>query len=205
MTDFFPGMKDAKRALRQEILARRNALPAADNAALSARVVANALSLPVLEEAEVVLLFASFGSEVRTAGLIAQCLANGQDVVLPRVRREDRRLDLYRIESPERDLEPGTWGIPEPVPGRCVEVMPRDLDFIFAPGVAFDLHGNRLGYGGGFYDRLLAQVRRELLHEGLAALGFELQLVDTVPHKPKDVPVPLIVTESRVIATERGN
>jgi 5-formyltetrahydrofolate cyclo-ligase len=122
-------------------------------------------------------------------------------VVLPRVVWHPRRLDLYAITDPAWDLEPGPWGIPQPMPGRCQETMPRDLDFVFTPGVAFDLEGNRLGYGGGFYDSLLSQVRRELRGEGVAGLAFELQLVPEVPHKPKDMPVPLIITEERTIET----
>lgn len=205
MTDFFPGMKEAKRDLRRAVLARRDALSPAENAALSAQVTQRALALPALAEAEVVLLFASFGSEVRTGELLAACLRNGQDVVLPRVRREERRLDLYLIEDATRDVVPGIWGIPEPDPHHCTEVMPRELDFILAPGVAFDRAGNRLGYGGGFYDKLLTQVRRELLSDGLAALCFALQLVEEVPHKPKDVPVPLLITEHGLIKTQRGD
>lgn len=202
MTDLFPGMKEAKRALRREALARRDALTAEEVAAASERITARAWGLTALQEAEIVLLFASIRSEVRTEALIRQCLANGQDVALPKVRSEERRLDLYLVTDLDRDLKPGVWNIPEPDPDRCEEVMPRDLDFVFTPGLAFDLHGNRLGYGGGFYDKLLAQVRRDLWPEAVAALAFEVQLVPDIPHKPKDIPVPQIVTEARLILAQ---
>jgi 5-formyltetrahydrofolate cyclo-ligase len=67
--------------------------------------------------------------------------------------------------------------------------------------VAFDLQGNRLGYGGGFYDRLLAEVRPDLWPDGIAALACECQIVAEVPHEGKDIPVPLIITEERVVRT----
>ncbi len=194
-------LKAAKSALRREVLAQRAALTAEEVAERSRRIVRRCLSLPALVEAETVLLFASFGTELDTSELIAACLDAGQEVLLPRVVWEPRRLDLYAVTDPARDLEPGPWGIPEPVPGRCREGMPREVDFAFTPGVAFDLEGNRLGYGGGFYDTLLPQLRRELWDKAVAGLAFELQIVAQVPHKPKDVPVPLIVTEERVIKT----
>jgi 5-formyltetrahydrofolate cyclo-ligase len=202
MTELFTGMKEAKRALRREALARRDTLTAEEIAASSERIAARAWALPALQEAEVVLLFASIRSEVRTEALIRRCLENGQDVALPKVRSEERRLDLYLVTDLERDLRPGVWNIPEPDPDRCPEVMPRDLDFVFTPGLAFDLRGNRLGYGGGFYDKLLAQVRRDLWPEAVAALAFEVQLVSDIPHKPKDIPVPQIVTEARLILAQ---
>lgn len=187
--------------MRREVLARRAALSPEEVAERSQRIVLHCLSLPALAEAEMVLLFASFGTELETGGLIAACLDAGQDVVLPRVVWEPRRLDLYVVADPSRDLEPGPWGIPQPLPERCPEAMPRDVDFAFTPGVAFDLHGNRLGYGGGFYDALLPQLRRPLQTKAVAGLAFELQIVPRVPHKPNDIPVALIVTEERIVET----
>lgn len=194
-------LKAAKAAMRREILARRAMLTADEVAERSQRIVQNALSLPALAEADTVLLFASFGTELNTGELISACLRAGQDVVLPRICRDPRRLDLYTINDWQRDVRPGPWGIPQPIPERCPEVMPRDVDFAFVPGVAFDLDGNRLGYGGGFYDMLLPQLRLALAAGAVVGLAFELQIVDTVPHKPKDVPVPLLATEKRIIHT----
>jgi 5-formyltetrahydrofolate cyclo-ligase len=86
-------------------------------------------------------------------------------------------------------------GIPEPVPD-CHPV-PRDaIDFVLVPGVAFDAAGRRLGYGGGYYDRLLPLLRPAAAR---VAGAFELQLVDRVPVSPYDLTVDAIVTESRTL------
>lgn len=194
-------LRAAKAAMRREVLARRATLTAAEVAERSRRVVQNALSLPALAEADTVLLFASFGTELNTSELIDSCLRAGQEVVLPRICWDPRRLDLYAISDPRKDLQPGPWGIPQPVPERCPEVLPRDVDFAFVPGVAFDLAGNRLGYGGGFYDVLLPQLRLPLAAGAVVGLAFELQIVVAVPHKPRDVPVAMLVTEERILHT----
>ena len=200
MTEATP-LETAKTALRTRVLARRAALSPEEVVERSQRTVERLAALRAFREAKVVLLFASFGTELRTEGLIERCLAAGQDVVLPRVVRSPRHLGLHVIRSLGEDCEPGCWGIPEPVPGRCVEVGPREVDFAVVPGVAFDLRGNRLGYGGGFYDRLLAEFRLDLWPDGIAALACECQIVAEVPHEEKDIPVPLIITEERVVRT----
>jgi 5-formyltetrahydrofolate cyclo-ligase len=210
MTTVTP-LEAAKAALRSEVLARRAALSPEEVVERSQRTVERVAALRAFHEAKAVLLFASFGTELRTEGLIERCLAAGQDVVLPRVIRSTRHLGLHVIHSLDEDCEPGCWGIREPVSGRCLEVGPREVDFVVVPGVALDLLGNRLGYGGGFYDRLLAEVRPDLWPDCIAALAFECQIVAEVPHQEKDLPVPLIITEERVLRTpasrpaERGS
>jgi 5-formyltetrahydrofolate cyclo-ligase len=109
-------------------------------------------------------------------------------------------------------VEPGAFGIPEPK-GEFVRKVEVDaIDLFILPGVAFDIHGNRLGYGEGYYDRILGRKGRghsALPHAGaetgarigvpLVGLAFELQLVDSIPFSVHDVRVHRIVTENRVI------
>ena len=97
--------------------------------------------------------------------------------------------------SLETELRPGPWRIPEPDPARCDLAAPADIDFILVPGVAFDPDGGRLGYGAGYYDRLLAAWPAPL--PALVALAFEIQIVPAVPVLAGDHRVDLIVTESQ--------
>jgi 5-formyltetrahydrofolate cyclo-ligase len=136
------------------------------------------------------MLFASFQSEVETHHMIRRALAEGKRVILPKVRGRD--LELIEIENFDRDVSPGSWGIPEPDRGKCVDL--RDVGVIVVPGAVFDERGNRVGYGGGFYDKLLAAYRGMTV-----ALAFELQILPEVPAESHDVRVRKIVTEKRVI------
>ena len=188
----------AKATLRETVLRRRDALPPEERAALSARIISSVLRLGAYRRSDAVLAYASFGSELRTDDLLRRTLADGKTLVLPRV--EDGGLKLYEVRDVDRDLVPGTWGIREPVTENCPVADPGGLDFALIPGVAFDRRGRRLGYGGGFYDRLISSY----LQEGtpLVAGAFEVQMVEEVPVGPGDVPVDAVVTEGRVYRRE---
>ena len=191
----------AKAALRRAILARRDALDAASRARLSRAALERIAALDVFRRARVILGFASFGSELDTRPVLDEVLASDRTLVLPRVDRAARRLVLYRVARLETDLRPGTWGIPEPDPLRCGLAMPADIDFVLVPGVAFDADGGRLGYGAGYYDRLLAAWPSSL--PPLVAAAFEIQIVPAVPVLAGDHRVDLVVTESETYSRRR--
>jgi len=98
--------------------------------------------------------------------------------------------------SSDLDIAAGYQGIPEPRE-QCPVVAPDALDWVLVPGVAFDLAGRRLGYGGGFYDRLLPLLGAAAAR---VAGAYDLQLVPRVPAAPHDLKVGTIVTETRTIA-----
>jgi 5-formyltetrahydrofolate cyclo-ligase len=162
----------------------------------------DALSLAIFDEithldcylrSGVVLAYVGFGSELRTETFLRRVLDDGKVLLLPRVNRNERRLNLHVVKDPAKDLEAGTWGIREPSPDLCPRAEPAALDFALVPGVAFDARGARLGYGGGYYDTLLAGSTKS--RPSLVAAAFELQVVDEVPLEEHDVRVDLIVTE----------
>lgn len=196
-----PNLRPVKLAMRKAILAQRNALAVEERERRSAMITARLLEWPALIEAEYVLLFASFGSEVITDGLMAELLGMGKTLLLPRVNMPLRTLDLYEVIDPVRDLQPGAWKIREPVPGICQLVSPREVEFVLVPGVAFDCRGGRLGYGGGFYDDLLARLKPRLPVESIVAAVYDLQIVPEVPVREKDIRVPYVMTEKRLIKT----
>jgi 5-formyltetrahydrofolate cyclo-ligase len=142
-----------------------------------------------------VLLTLPFGSEWDSMALLLAALERGKAVVLPRVNATARTLELCRLSEPSRDVLPGYRGIPEPQ-SHCALIAADAIDWVLVPGVAFDTAGHRLGYGGGYYDRLLPQLRSDAAR---IAGGYEMQLVDRVPAAPHDVPVQALATETRTL------
>lgn len=185
----------AKRALRASVLARRDALPAVERDTGSRTLTDIALAHPALADAEGVLAYASIGSEVRTIALLEAVLRRGQRLVLPRVNRALRRLDLYVVRDLECDLAPGTWDIPEPNPERCEALHTREpIGAVVVPGAVFTPRCDRLGYGGGFYDRLLANWPGAGC---FIALAFDVQIAEALPLGAHDIPMHEVITPTR--------
>ncbi len=145
--------------------------------------------LAVFRRADAVCCYVSLPYEVETRQLIAQMLATGKRVVVPRVRAKG--LELRELRDPDAELRPGAFGVPEPDPRACRRVDPSALDLVLVPGVAFDRRGNRLGHGGGYFDRLLARLPRATPTVGLC---FEFQLLDRVPTDLHDHAVQTVVS-----------
>ena len=192
-------LHEAKLALRREVLARRDALPADVHAAASAAIAQKVAALPEFAAASAVLLTLAFRSEWNTRPLLDAALAASKTVVVPRVDRQTRMLELHSIADPDRDIVHGHLDIPEPLPTRP-RVSRDAIDFVLVPGVAFDPEGRRLGYGGGYYDRLLPLLSPRAAR---VAGAFDIQIVERVPAAPHDVRVDAIVTESRTVERTR--
>jgi 5-formyltetrahydrofolate cyclo-ligase len=182
-----------KKEIRIKALAARDGLLQGQRTAKSREIEEKLFSLPEFKSAHTVLFFASFRSEVDTGPMIRRALTFGKRVVLPKVSGTE--LALYEIADRDKDVSPGAWGIPEPHENRPVGLA--EIDLILVPGAAFDEQGNRLGYGAGFYDKLLSAFTKTTV-----ALAFDAQIVPRVPAEPHDVPVKKIVTEERIIAAQ---
>jgi 5-formyltetrahydrofolate cyclo-ligase len=167
-----------------------------DGERLSAAIFQRLVHLPQYTQARCVLSYVSFRNEVSTHALIAQLWTDGKRVVVPYCAGQD--LELFTIHGFD-DLAPGTLGILEPKPELREQEQRRaavqELDLLVIPGLAFDRQGGRLGYGKGYFDRLLAGARPDAL---LAGVAFESQLVNVVPMLPYDVRLDVVVTESAV-------
>ncbi len=181
-----------KTALRKQVLARRDQLGVAKRRSLSERITKRLLALDAYHGARCVMAYASFGSEFETGDFIADALARGKTLVLPRVERDSRVLQLHQVRDPARQLVAGVWGIPQPRVDLCPLVPASQLDFVLVPGVAFTRHCERLGYGGGYYDAFTRGLARR---PPLVAAAFELQLVPELPTTDRDQVVDLVITE----------
>jgi 5-formyltetrahydrofolate cyclo-ligase len=188
-------LREAKRALRDRIVRERDALSTGDRLNAGAAIVAAIAARADFRAAGTVLLSLSFRSEWDTGPLLAAALAAGKTLAAPRVHAKSRMLEVSRVANPDLDLAPGFQGILEPLP-HCAPVALAAIDWVLVPGVAFDPHGYRIGYGGGYYDRLLPLLGGDARRISGA---FELQIVDRVPTAPHDLTVDAIVTERRTL------
>jgi 5-formyltetrahydrofolate cyclo-ligase len=188
-------LREDKQKLRTRLLSLRAALDRAEHARLSRLISARLLNLPEFERAGCVLAYLSFGSEFDTGEFVRALLGRGCALVLPRIDLARRALTLHRVSDPESETVPGVWGIREPDPQRCPRAERADVDAVLVPGVAFTAAGGRLGYGGGFYDRLLRDWPRPV---PLVGPAFELQVVEDLPLGPDDEPIDTVVTEVQV-------
>jgi 5-formyltetrahydrofolate cyclo-ligase len=139
------------------------------------------------------MFFVSFGSEIDTIPMMRRALSEGKRVAAPAADRGRRQLTPREVRDIATDLAPGAYSIREPKE-RCQLVERDGIDLVIVPAAVWSEDGHRIGYGGGYYDRFLPQVPRA----SRIGLGFEVQVVESVPHGPHDLPVHVLVTEARV-------
>ncbi len=151
------------------------------------------MKLDEFRHAAVVMLYMPLADEVDLTPVAIRCFQSGKTVCVPKV--DWKRQDMIAVEVTSFDdhvMDTDEHGLRVPRDGR--PVPPSLLDLVVVPGVAFDTHGNRLGRGGGYYDRFLARLRRSATTAGLA---FDQQIIDLVPANDRDVKVAIVVTDRR--------
>lgn len=186
-----------KQQIRKTILAARGAMPNDVRTTCDASITERLLQLPAYQNADTILGYMNFGSEFASELWVAQVLSAGKRLVLPRVNPHNNMLDLYFVNDLKTQLESGLWGIREPIVERCERLNEiNEVEFTLLPGIAFSREGARLGYGGGFYDKLLADVRD---HTTLATAAYRLQVVQHIPQEATDVKVGWLITETETI------
>ena len=173
------------------MLARRDALSAAARTSGSSLITQRLLVLDAYRSASCVMAYVAFGSEFETGDFIADLLAQGKQLLLPRVERGSRALTFHAVQDPVRQLEAGVWGIRQPR-ADCPAAAASQVDFVLVPGVAFTERCERLGYGGGFYDRF---IRGLTSRPALVAAAYSVQVVPELPISESDQRVELVITE----------
>lgn len=186
----------AKKKQRKEVLGYRRRLTERELLKKSMEIKKKLFDLKGFEEAEVVMFYVAFKNEVRTEFMIKETLKADKRVVIPISQVEDKFLLLSELKDYDRELTEGTYGILEPKEEYIRPVEYEELDLAIVPGVAFDTDCDRLGYGGGYYDRFAERLSSEV---NRIALAFEIQIVDKIVTGKYDVPVDKVLTEERVI------
>ncbi len=189
-----------KEEIRNEIIRKRNELSKGEIAKKSQIIGEKLFSLSAFVKARTILFYVSFRNEVETHLLIERSLSLGKKVIVPRVNQEKKELELYEISSLE-ELTSGSWNIPEPDPKKAKMANLEEIDTVIVPGVVFDENGNRIGYGGGYYDRRLAVIRKIKKEKvRFIGLGFDFQVKKEIPQGMSDVKVDSLVTEKRLFS-----
>jgi 5-formyltetrahydrofolate cyclo-ligase len=185
-----------KPQLRSRLLAARSGFGAPARARATARICERLRTLPEVATARALIGYAAFGSEVDIDEVLAEALARGAGVLLPWVEGDE--LGIARIRDLSADLVPGWRGVREPRTSGRRPARPDRVDAAVVPGVGFDRRGNRLGYGGGHFDRLLARLKPGTPVIGVA---FDVQILDALPSEPHDIKVDMLVTETMTLRT----
>lgn len=187
------GTDAGKTALRKEQRKVRDFVPERVRATLDARILANLQASSEYQDADLVLTYVSMDSEVDTHGIIVEALESGKRVAIPRCTAE-KTLEFVEISSLQ-GLHQSRFGMLEPDASLPALKTPEFVGSVcLVPGLVFDGLGNRIGYGGGYYDRFLAFYP-----------GHKIALVRTrqlscneLPHEAHDIAVDLLVTDQRI-------
>jgi 5-formyltetrahydrofolate cyclo-ligase len=184
-------MIPTKQQIRTEMAQRRKALSEDFKASSSAAIVGQLAQVPEFEKAKTLALYMYFGGEVRLDDLFPACWACDKRTCIPVYDEVTQLYNMAEI-TPQTVFTEGHYGIREPDSPSLIPM--QDIDLMAIPGVAFDLKGNRLGRGGGFYDRMLSGFSGAKV-----AVAFDFQLVDEVPTEPHDLPVDILITEIKTL------
>jgi 5-formyltetrahydrofolate cyclo-ligase len=190
-----------KKTIREKFKSLRMRLSRKEVLTKSARIKKLLFGLSEFTRAKTIAFYVAkqASREVETEEIIKESLTAGKRVLVPIVNKTARKILFSELRDYDSELAPGAFDIPEPKPS-CRRLVPAtESDLMIVPALVFDLQGHRLGYGGGYYDRLLrelASIKPSLPFVGLA---YELQVVDRLPKTSRDVPVNILITEKRVL------
>lgn len=185
-----------KNELRRQMLQARDRLTAAERRHLSQRIMERLWQWELFRQADGILSYASFRSEVETDLLNERIIREGKTLYLPRTEPDMHRMVFYPVNR-MNELISGYQGIREPQKGEApfCGVKRTETIVMLMPGVAFDEKRNRIGYGGGYYDRYLSQYRAEITCTCM--LAFECQRLEKIEEEPCDIRPDRILTEWR--------
>lgn len=184
-----------KQIIRKRALELRAAIPEEERILKSRKITDAVLALPETATAKIITVYVDYRNEVETRNLIQALLSLGKTVALPVAHFDTGLLTFIAVSSLDCLIKTDKrlW---EPTPGSGPEIPVEALDLIFTPGAAFDRSGYRLGYGGGFYDRLLSARRPEVPVIGLA---FSEQVVESLPAEAHDQRLDGLVTDACIL------
>ena len=190
MADEIFGKRDEKNLIRKQMKQLRADMTRTERFEKSMQIFEQLITVPEFKRADRIYTYVSMDNEIDTIMLIDYSLSLEKRVFVPRVSGKD--MEFYEI-SDLSELNPGYRGIYEP------DINGKEPDysrtgFMCMPGLAFDRSYNRIGYGGGFYDRYLS-VENKLYK---AALAYEAQLLESIPAQDGDVRPDMIVTEESI-------
>ncbi|MDR2436919.1 MAG: 5-formyltetrahydrofolate cyclo-ligase [Endomicrobium sp.] len=189
-------LESEKKKARAEFLSMRNRLDSNSALLYSIAIFAAVKKLALYEQANTIMVYLSYGSEVITDFIVKSAISEGKNVVVPVIKTPGVLMHALRIIGLE-DADQLIYGIREPEANLDNVVSKDSIDLVLIPGLAFDLSGYRIGYGKGYYDRWLKDVSVSKT----VGLAYDFQITDKLPIGKHDLPMGTIVTEQRIIQT----
>lgn len=185
-----------KKEIRKRIKAQKAALTEDFILEYSARVTELFTAQPFYRDAQVLYAYLTFNEELRTDGLIRRAWADGKRVAVPRVLAKGV-MEFYYIDSFSGFIT-SAFGVPEP-PEDPEKLADEPEVLLLMPGLAFDRAHNRVGYGGGFYDRYLERYQEKGTRFFKPALAYDFQIVDSIPANDFDIRVDAVLTAEEIL------
>ena len=185
---------ESKKDIRKKIFAERKLHTDEQIEAMSRTITDKVTALPAFKNADRILVYADYNHEVVTEYLIKEAWKAGKEVAVPKVVGKD--MVFYKLTDFAR-LEPGYFGIPEPVSG---EIVNWSKALMIMPGVAFDRANHRVGYGGGFYDRYLEKMPEDCEK---AILCRESLMCEQIPTEEHDERMDLVISQNGIIRIKK--
>ena len=189
-------LKMHKEHMRQIMLGRRNGLSRDEVKGLRYKIEIKLFSWEKFLSCDHILYYLSFGNEVRTDAMIVRSLSLRKKVYVPRILKSAGKLEICEIENLEKGFVLNSLGIREPCGINLKTISSNKIDAVVTPGLAFDSSGCRIGFGGGYYDKLFLELPDKSLRIGVA---YDFQRVGSLYQDPWDKKVEKVITEKNTL------
>ena len=186
----------AKIAIRKMIVQKREELGGLEKEEKNIAIAQRLFGMDEFKKSKTIFCFLSTSFEVQTERIILESLRLGKQVLVPLLDPGGENLKASHIPSMDIDFVIGEYGVRQPAP-KFRNIVPfSNIDFVVVPGLAFDSFGNRIGYGGGFYDKFFKKITGNVSR---VAVGYDFQLFNLVPRSDLDEPVHFLITETKAL------
>lgn len=185
-----------KKDVRKRMLEIRNNMDTMEIERLSHKIISSLIKFKEFRDSKNIMVYLSFDNEVDSYELIRYCKENDKRIFVPYCKKEGYKMIPTEIKNFKKELKRNRFGYMEPKLEYLRPANIDDMDIIILPGVAFDKKCYRIGYGAGYYDRFLKNVKDKIPTIGLA---YDFQILSSVQVEDFDVPLDYVITEKRII------
>jgi 5-formyltetrahydrofolate cyclo-ligase len=180
-----------KERLRESIRKKLNLQSKEERLRKSLKIAKRLFALKEFKRAKVVMFYIAKDGEVETRQMISEAKALGKRIVVPHINRKTKKMLACQLKDMDKELCKGPYGLQQPKENCKRPLKLKSIDLVVVPGIAFSQDGQRLGRGGGYYDRFLKRLPKKSLKVGLA---FNFQIVKNLPSLSHDVPVDIVLS-----------
>ncbi|WP_304681279.1 5-formyltetrahydrofolate cyclo-ligase [uncultured Clostridium sp.] len=185
-----------KKVIREDIIKKRDNLSLDIKIEYDISIFNKLINSEAYKNSNKIFTYISFGNEIDTKEFIKYALNDGKEIYVPKTDKVNKEMMAVRIHSLDNMIE-DNWGILEP---KYIdeEKICEDFDLIIIPGLAFDRNGNRIGYGGGYYDKYFSKIKNI---NNKVALAYDFQILDNIQSEIHDIKVDYIISNNETIIT----